>query len=195
MYSYEDDSFQQEASKLKRYYKGDKDIEIVPLYNDINKFDSIVSSLNKDDKVIIMGHSGRKLMGIDNSVLGESLSNCNANDLYLGTCNGDKRYEQFKDSNMNIKYRPHSSWLGINPTGNTLDELMFGNLNEEVTNDIELGKHYDQYLKAGFNEVAPKKDEIENDKPIIGPTILNENVNVNRFNNYIDELNKLQTIN
>lgn len=187
----EDKAFQYEANRLKKHYRGNEEIEVVPLYDDIDKFDSIVKSLSEQDKVIIMGHRGNSLMGIENTDLAQSLKHCKATDLYIGSCGFENHYQEFIPSGMNIKYRPYSSWRGVNPTGKNLDEIMFGNLDEVISNQLVEGEHYNSYNPKS----KIKKDDTSTDnlQPTIGPHIQNNEVDNIEF--YNAELNRIRNNN
>lgn len=124
----QDDTFIKEANNVKEFYKKkdpNMEVEVVPLYGDKKKFQEKLSKLNEDDNILMFGHSGDRLFGIDNKELSEELNKTKAKNCYFGSCNFDEYIDDYKTSGKNVTFRKDDVWLGFNPAVGNLEEGLY----------------------------------------------------------------------
>lgn len=115
--NYTDSTFIKVGQNIQEFYKDSSnvDVEITPFYEDYDKFVDKTSSLNKKDDIVILGHSGDKLGGIDNTQLAGAIKDSPAENCYLGSCSFDEYIEPYKElKDKNVYYRPTGAWWGFN---------------------------------------------------------------------------------
>ena len=147
-----DPYFIRQGNALKNNYKGDKNVKLIPLYDDFELLDTELQNASEKDEVVIMGHSGGTFFGIPNEDIASKIKDSNVNNLYLGTCNGQFCAPTFKESADNVYYVEGDIWNGVNPYAKDLKGMMYGNKyiqevddyigESQMIENVEEGKHY-----------------------------------------------------
>jgi len=175
--------FVKEAEKVKKFYENKGiDVEIYPFYDgdefdetlDAEGVNNILSTLNPEDDIVIMGHNGTRIGGIRNEKIAKMIDNSKAENCYLGTCRGGNIINYYKNikSEKNIYYKDRDSWLGVNPYAEDFVNAMYGHKSPYNTvTDAEIipakiGETHDVYN----TKTKMRQSQVPQVKPPLAPS-------------------------
>ena len=124
---YIDDFFNRSAERLQQNLPN---VTITQTYGNPQQIDSVFKSVQPNDRIVIMGHNGSKLLGIDNRNIATSINEMVADktgvECLLGSCNSADLIDQYEGSGIPVSGYKGVSWYVPYDKGNDLHEMMFG---------------------------------------------------------------------
>ena len=105
-------------------------VNITQLYKDEAVLDSILKTVKPNDKIVLIGHNGNRLFGINNkniaNKMNELIPDKSGVECLLGACNSQNMMYDFKDSGMKVNASDHNAWYVPHDKGSDLYEMMYG---------------------------------------------------------------------
>lgn len=155
-------AFITEGKNVETFYQRtdpDVEVEVIPFYgkDEFNKVKEKLKNSSDKDRVMLFGHSGDTLGGINHTEIAQVLKDSGVKNCDIGSCNFEGKVDPYKDL-QNVTYRGKDQWLGFNPKAKDLTSAMYSRANDYDKGEVSIvnpeeGVHYNKIFNRPVFDV------------------------------------------